>query len=214
MSQSMIGREAQAAAEKFAQNMQKYPIEEQLAINAIAGNVMNGCSWQFVRNAQEFSRHAAAFKNNPRVSLQEVTYAHDRGVSGYLVTMDFQYMLGVLGKESAGLFTQQNLEYISKHRQEALVKLAKLMAGKKFRGRIGVYCTNDSSTITQDGKTYPAFAVTFVEFLQVCQKEGYGVVVDNIPRNPSDVFKRSAAMLKAATVAPSSNAIFFDIAPL
>lgn len=204
----------QQAAEQFAANMTKYPVEEQFAVSAISKNVVNGCSWEFVRNSPEIAKILDRFQSNPHVSAQEVTYAHDKGIRGYLVSMDFQYMLQLLNKEAPGLFSANNLEYISKHRQEAVTGLAKLMAGKKFKGRIGVYCTNDSSTITKDGKSYPAFAVTFVELLQVCQKCGYGVVASGISRAPADVLQRATAMIKAATVAPSSNALFFDIAPL
>lgn len=201
------------AAQKFAENISKYPIEEQIAIGVISKNVMNGCSWEFVRHNREVERNLEAFKNNPHVNVQQVTYSHNKGIGGYLVSMDFQYMLELLRKEAPGLFSQEDLSYIAQHRQKALVDLTKLMAGK-FRGRIGVYCTNDSSTITKDGKSFPAFAITFVELLQVAQKCGYGIVVDNIPRAPGDVHKRMTAMLKAATVAPSSNALFFDIAPM
>ena len=201
------------AAQKFAENISKYPIEEQIAIGVISKNVMNGCSWEFVRHNREVERNLEAFKNNPHVNVQQVTYSHNKGIGGYLVSMDFQYMLELLRKEAPGLFSQEDLNYIAQHRQKALVDLTKLMAGK-FRGRIGVYCTNDSSTITKDGKSFPAFAITLVELLQVAQKCGYGIVVDNIPRAPGDVYKRMTAMLKAATVAPSSNALFFDIAPM
>ena len=38
----------QAAAQRFADNMMKYPEEEKLAIFAISKNVLNGCSWEFV----------------------------------------------------------------------------------------------------------------------------------------------------------------------
>lgn len=200
-------------AQQFAENLTKYPIEEQIAIGVISKNVMNGCSWEFIRHNREVEKNLEAFKNNPHVSLQQVTYSHDKGITGYMVSMDFQYMLNLLRKEAPGLFTEADLQHISHHRQNALTSLAKMMASK-FRGRIGVYCTNDSSTITKDGKSYPAFAITFVELLQLCQKCGYGVVVDNIPRAPGEVYKRASAMLKAATVAPSSNAIFFDIAPM
>lgn len=204
---------SEMVAQKFAENLTKYPIEEQIAIGVISKNVMNGCSWEFVRHNREVEKNIEAFKKNPHVSVQQVTYSHDRGIHGYLVSMDFQYMLDLLRKEAPGLFSQADLQFIAQHRQNALTSVAKLMASK-FKGRIGVYCTNDSSTITKDGKSYPAFAITFIELLQVCQKCGYGIVVDNIPREPGEVFKRATAMLKAATVAPSSNAIFFDIAPM
>lgn len=41
-------------AMQFARNMLKYPDEEQLAVNTISKNVLNGCPWEFVRSTPEF----------------------------------------------------------------------------------------------------------------------------------------------------------------
>ena len=38
-----------AAAQRFADNMEKYPVEEQLAVTLISKNILNGCSWELVR---------------------------------------------------------------------------------------------------------------------------------------------------------------------
>ena len=45
-----VNENVRRAAEQFATNLEKYPIEEQIAITAISKNVLNGCSWEFVRN--------------------------------------------------------------------------------------------------------------------------------------------------------------------
>jgi hypothetical protein len=211
---STVSKDLNAAAEQFARNMSKYPVEEQIAINSISANALNGCSWEFVRRDVDIMKNMDAFKNSKNVSLYEVTYSHDRGIRGYLVCMDFSYMLNIFMKEAPGLFEAKELERIRELHTKALQKLGKLLAGKVFRGRIGIYCTNDGTTITKDGVTYPAFPVSLLELLQVCKQCGYGVVVDNISRNPDEVWKRAPAFLKASTVAPSSNALFIDIAPL
>lgn len=218
MSMSNVNQNAnlQAASEKFAENLAKYPIEEQLAVGAISKNVLNGCSWEFVRQTSDYRKHLEEFKANPNVSVQEVVYNHQAKtkVTGYLVYMNLSYLCNLLNKEAPGLINQKDLELASKHREEAVESLYKKMKDRTFKGRIGIYCTNDSQSITVSGKTYPAYAVSLREMLQVAERCGYGVEVAGAVRRPSDVLAREDAVLKAMTVAPSSNAMFIDIAPL
>lgn len=213
---SNVNQNAQleAASQRFAENLSKYPIEEQLAVNAISKNVLNGCSWEFVRQTTEFKRHLEEFRANPNVSVQEVMYNHQNKTGGYLVYMNLSYLCNILNKEAPGLINAKDLEMASKHREEAVESLYKKMQSKSFRGRIGIFCTNDSQSITVSGKTYPAYAVSLREMLQVAERCGYGVEVAGAVRQPEDVLKREDAVLKSLTVAPSSNAIFIDIAPL
>lgn len=207
------GNSIEKAAALFNQNLAKYPIEEQLAVELIAENVLNGCSWEFVRRNPELVKNLEAFKNSKNCSIQEVTYNHKTRQTGYLVSMKLDYLLNLLRKEAPGLIDARDLERAAKHHQEAIYKLADTMK-KKYRGRIGVYCTNDSSSITVNGETSPAFAITLMELLQVCVKAGYGIDIDGQVRSPDAVYQHFNEVLKACTVAPSSNAILIKIAPM
>lgn len=200
-------------AMQFARNMLKYPDEEQLAVNTISKNVLNGCPWEFVRSTPEFRSLKGAFDANPNVSLQDVTYDHNMGKTGYLVYMDMAYLCNILRKEAPGLIDGNDLARAQKHREEAAKGLIeKMKAG--YRGVVGIYCTNDSQTITVSGKTYPAFSVTLRELLQVASKMGYGIVFGKSVRDPQSAMAKEDALLKALVVAPSSNAMFISIAPM
>lgn len=201
------------AAKKFEQALSKYPIEEQIAVGLISKNVLNGCSWEFVRPNPEIRRNLDAFKRSKVCSVQEVTYNHSKKIYGYLVYMQMQHLCQILGPSNNGPLVDRDLQIASKHRDEAQLNLAKKMKAG-YRGRIGIYCTNDSQAITVDGKTYPAYAVSLKELCIICQQCGYGIVINGAARNPEEVLKREDAILKASTVAPSSNALFVNIAPL
>lgn len=201
------------AAEQFAINLEKYPIEEQLAITAISKNVLNGCSWEFVRNTSDIRSELDSFKNSKSCELKEVTYSHDKKISGYLILMNLKRLVDILSKEALGVFDQKALQDALTHRQDAVRSCAKLMQ-KGYRGRIGIFCTNDSSTITVDGTSYPAFAVTLNELCDICTRMNYGFLVGGAVRSPNEVKLRADAVIKACIVAPSSNALFIDIAPM
>lgn len=203
----------QRAAQQFATNMEKYPVEEQLAVSAISKNVINGCSWEFIRNNSEIRRYADAFTGSQYCELKEVTYSHDKHLTGYLIMMSLKRMVEILAKEGMGVFNQEDLSKAMKHRQEAVQSCAKLMQ-KGYRGRIGVFCTNDSQTITVDGKSYPAFAITLNELCDICIRTHYGFAVGSAIRTPEQVKAKADAVIKNCIVAPSSNALFIDIAPL
>ena len=108
---------------------------------------------------------------------------------------------------------QSDLMRATEHRKEAILSLAKKM-GTGYKGKIGIFCTNDSQTITVDGKPYPAYAISLKELLQVCQRYNYGILVDQQVRTPSQVLQREEYVMSKLVVAPSSNALFIDIYPM
>lgn len=201
------------AAKAFADALSKRPIEEQIAVNLITKNVLNGCSWEFIRNNPDIGRNMEAFKNSKTVSIQEVTYDAQRKTFGWLVYMRMDKLLEILDAKNSGPLVEEDAQIAQKHRHEAgELLIHKIQKG--FSGRMGIFCTNDSPTITVSGKTYPAFALTLKEVCGICSKMGYGIVVGKEPRDPKQVLEREDAVIKSLTVAPSSNALFIEIAPM
>lgn len=200
-------------AKRFEASMNTKPLEEQIAVGLITKNVLNGCSWEFTRKTPEVTRNMELFKNSKTCSVQEVTYDHAKKITGYLVYMQMGKLLELLGPSNNGPLIQSDVQLAEKHRKEASESLIKkLQSG--YAGKIGIFCTNDSQTITISGKAYPAYAVTFKELCTICSKMGYGIVVSGEPRDPQQALQREDAMLKYMVVAPSSNALFIDIAPM
>lgn len=212
MGTNNVNQSTMEAAKKFEEALAKAPIEEQIAVGLISKNVLNGCSWEFVRPNPEIRRNLDAFKQSSVCSVQEVTYNHKQKIYGYLVYMQMNHLCKLLGPSNNGPLEDRDLRIASKHREEAQVNLAKKMK-HGYKGRIGIFCTNDSQAITVDGKTFPAYAVSLKELCIICQQCNYGIVINGVVRDPAEVLKREDAILKASTVAPSSNALFITIAP-
>lgn len=209
----MEERSLNSAAKQFEENLSKYPIEVLIAVGLISKNVLNGCSWEFTRDKLEIKKHLQEFQKSKYVSAQEVIYNHEKNITGYLIYMKFDALLNLLAKEAPGLITQKDIQIANKNREESILSLANLMK-KGFTGRIGIYCTNDSQAITIKGKTFPAFAVTFKELLQICSSQGYGILVKGVSRRPAELERFEDKIIKASIVAPSSNALLIDIAPV
>lgn len=201
------------AAKIFEESLSKRPIEEQIAVGLISKNVLNGCSWEFSRNNPDIRRNLDAFRNSKTVSAQQVTYDSKQGVFGWLICMKIDKLLEIMDVKNGGPLVPKDFKIADDHRKQAIETLvSKMQSG--FKGRLGIFCTNDSQTITVSGKTYPAYAITLQELCGICSKMGYGVVVSGEPRNPADVLKREDAVVKSLVVAPSGNALFIEIAPM
>lgn len=205
-------RELLEAAKRFEKALSTRPIEEQIAVGLISKNVLNGCSWEFVRPNPEIRKNLDAFKNSKVCSVQEVTYNHKNNIYGYLVYMQMNVLCNLLSPANRGPLSDKDLEIASEHRKEAQINLAKKMKSG-YKGKIGIFCTNDSQTITVDGTTFPAYAVSLKELCVICQQCNYGIFINGSVRDPAEVMKREDAIIKASTVAPSSNALFIQIAP-
>ena len=150
------------AAKRFEKALADKPVEEQIAVGLISKNVINGCSWEFVNKNAIIKENYEAFKNSNTCSINEVTYNHQKGVTGYLIYIKMDRLLELLGPANCGPLVQKDVEYAEKHRKEAGESLIKKIQ-KGYSGMIGIYCTNDSQTITVSGKSYPAYAVTLKE---------------------------------------------------
>lgn len=203
----------QELARRYQEALSKRPIEEQIAVGLISKNVLNGCSWEFVRPSNEVIKNMEAFNKSSVCSVQEVTYNHEKGIYGHLIYMKMEHLCKLLSVENQGPVAVDDLKMAARHRQEAQAALIKrIKAG--YKGLIGIFCTNDSQTITVDGQTFPAYAITLKELCVICKECGYGIVIKDKVRLPEDVLAREDAIIKASTVAPSSNALFISIAPL
>lgn len=205
-----------AAAQRFENNLSKYPYEEQIAVGAVMRNLLNGCSWEFSAPNPEIKRNLELFKNSKTCSVQSVTMSVDPIKKGYLIYMKMDYLISLLAKEAPGLVSKKDLERASNHRQSAVVGLNVLLR-KGFKGTVGIFCTNDTQSVTIDGERMNAFAVSFREAMQVCERCNYSLILNYngrvIALSPAEAMKKENAILDKLEVAPSKNALLINLAP-
>lgn len=205
-----INEQVRVAAEKFASDLTKYPAEEQIAVATISKNVLNGCSWEFVRENSELKKNKVLFERSAYCRLYEVTYSGTKGIKGYMVYMDFVRLIQILNEIGMGVFNQTDLQKSQEHRRDAVLKCDKIMKSG-YKGQIGIFCTNDSSTITDQGKTYPAFAITLNELAQLMKTNGYGMIAGDKMISPDQLIAKEEGVIARLKVAPSSNALYISI---
>lgn len=203
----------QKIAKEFERALTDKPIEEQLAASIVTNNIFNGCSWEFCRMDSLLRRYEAEFTQSKTCSLHKITYDREQEVQGYLVYMKMDRLLELLGPNNNGPLRTSDLEIVKQQREAALeTLLRRILSG--YIGKIGIYYTSDTQTVTVQGRSFPACAITLQELCSVCLMKGYGIVVDGEPRDPKQVLQRENAVIEALMPAPSANALFIDIAPM
>ena len=192
------------AAFQFAKALESYPEEVGMAVGTIIENFVNGCSWAFIPDSnREYLTYSEMVEKNP-----EMTSVKVRG--GYLLTMNMDYLIQVLRRTAGNYVTPKDLELASAHRQEALVKLDKYMKNKN-QGVIGIYCLNDSPSITIDGIRYPALCVTLNDLLALCVRNGYYLKLGGHRRTPKEVAAHSREVISRLSLPPSRNALMIEL---
>lgn len=195
------------AAVKFAEELNKYPVEVAVGVGVVIPNLVNGCSWGFVTDTNsEYARILDNIRANPNMASFNI-----RG--GYLYSINMDYLLSILSKVAGGFVTNKDLQIASEHRQKALEDLEKFMK-KGGSGKIGIYNLNDSPRITVKGVSYPAFCVTLQDLLALCVRNGYGLKLGNQVRTPGSVSQHAVQVVEKLEIAPSGNALFIEIAKM
>ena len=198
---------------KFLKVLQRKPIEEQIAVSAIAKNVFNGCCWEFIRSSLDIKRNLDAFKNSSVCCLQKVIYDHKKNIYGYIIYMKRQYLYSLLDENNDGPLNEEDLRYSKKMYYDAKEGIIEIMA-RRYRGRIGIYHTKDSLGITVDGNYYPAFSVTLRDLCNICEEKKYGILIGDTVIGPEQILTKEDEIIENLTVAPGSDALFINIAPI
>lgn len=199
-----MNRQVELASERFAKEMEKYPVEVRVGVGIVLPNLINGCTWGFVSGTnQDYIKCLDSIAANPNMSSYKVK-------GGYLYNINMDYLLKILNSVVGGLVTQKDLQLASQHRQKALADLEKFMR-KGGQGRIGIYNLNDSPRITVNGETFRAFCVTMNDLLAICVRNGYKLNLGGALRTPGQVSAHASQVIEKLVVAPSGNALFIDI---
>ena len=198
--------------EAFERALLDKPIEEQMAASLAGKNLLNGASWAFCRMDPVLEEQEAAFANSSTCSLQRVTYNRQMGILGYLVYMKLDRICELLGPDSRGPLTAEEIASVKKQNMENKTALIDRIASG-YTGKIGIYYTGDGGSLTISGRTFPAYALTLDELCAICQRVNYGIVIGGEARDPRQVLAKKEDVLESLLLAPGSNALLVDIGP-
>lgn len=129
---------------------------------------------------------------------------------GYLI----EFQPGVMDKIIGFIDPSTNPQAVAKKREKiAQASQASLLSflQKGQTGLVGFYCTNESQTITINGKAYPAFSVNSKQFFTALAQYNRRVRVQGKVIEPRQAFEHLTSVLARCEKAPSSNAVMIEV---
>lgn len=193
---------------EYAKKAKSLPPSTQYAIVTVLPNIANGAFWGFT-NVTDIREHSEALKTDPNIQLRRV------GTKDVIVEVAPNYLISatasVVGKDK---FNQKDIDTMIEYSAKAVVEFEKFLlnkAKKGFAGLIGVYCTNDTTSISYKGVSYPAFRLPIIKALQICEKFKYKVKVKGQWMAPGQAMSAGQDLFDSLIVSPTKTGVFMEI---
>ena len=208
--QKQVEQQINALAKYVSTN---FPEGAQFAIVTAGANSKHGCFWGF-SDVRTLRNKIEAIKQEPSIQVRRLAN------EACLIEIKPDRMLQILNAANPNLFTAKDCEDAKQMMQEAEGDFIKYMLtnGKKSPDKqnntIGIYCTNDVTTIKHKGQSYPAFRVNLETALRYMDQYQYGIVVDNKVITARQVVSMGPSVYEKFTLSPTKTGIFVQVKPL
>lgn len=202
--------EEQAMLRQLQENLNKLPLEEQLASTVCARHLANGACWGFdsdtpggdVRGYLEDLKEAQTENIIPFKLLRGHVFDYVNFDNAVTI---FRKVVGSQG------FGQKAEQFARKRRESALADLQKFAQEGKG-GTVGFFNTNSSDTITKNGKTYPSFCLNARDFFGILSQAGYQIrTAKGTVAKASDAYQSLSGVMKELEKSPSSNSVLVEV---
>lgn len=190
----------------YAKKAQSLPASTQFAITTVLPNIANGAFWGFttVNDARE---HAEVLKKDSNIVLRRVK-------KDVIIEVSPRYLMSAVSAVDPNLITQKDINRMNDFSAKAVVDFEKFLVlkGKTgFAGLIGVYCTNDTTSISYKSVSYPAFRLPLSKVLQVCNTFKYMIKVNGTWMLPQKAMEAGQALYDSMTISPTKTGVFIEI---
>ena len=186
----------------------------QYAIILAAPSVHNGAFWGFT-TMESIKGHLAVIKESaPNLTARKIG-------NSCLVEVNPTYLINGIQTIDPEAITQADIDKIQQAKAEAhvafrkyLLKQAKqvIKTGKPFSGIVGIYCTNDVTTISYKGVNYPAFRLNMQDTLIYLHECRYMIQVGGQFVSPQAAMSAQGnALWDSLVVSPTKTGAFMTI---
>ena len=201
-----MGTQSNKPEVDYAKKAKSLPDSTQFAIVTVLPNIANGAFWGF-SSVEEVKGYADALKGDSNIQLRRVG-------KDVIVEVAPNYLISATASVGKELINQKDVDRMSDFSSKAVVEFEKFLLnkGKKgFSGLVGIYCTNDTTTISYKGTSYPAFRLPIAKALQICNKFKYMIKVNGNWVAPSSAMESGQALFDSLIVSPTKTGVFMEI---
>lgn len=202
-------------ANESARKAKQMPQGVQYAITTVLPNISNGAFWGFT-SMREIESHVQAIREAaPNIVARRLNNA-------CLIEVNPTYLLQAVQAIDPEAIGQQELNDIMEAKASAHLAFEKFLlargkssakTGKLWDGIIGIYCTNDVTSIASKGINYPAFRLNLSDVLNYLHTYGYTVEVGGrmIPA-ASAIRIQDNSLWDSLQLSPTKTGIFMRVA--
>lgn len=190
----------------YAKKAKNLPASTQFAIVTVLPNIVNGAFWGFT-TVSDATSHAEELKKDPNIQLRRIG-------KDVIVEVAPNYLVSATASVDSSIITQKDIDKMSEYTAKAVVDFEKFLLnkGKKgFSGIVGLYCTNDTTSISYKGTSYPAFRLPITKALQICNTFKYVIKVNGQWLTPQQAFSAGQALFDSLKVSPTKTGVFAEI---
>ena len=193
-----------------AKRAEDLPDGVRYAIVTALANSSNGAFWGFTDMA-DVKSHADIIKADKNLAARKIQNA-------VLIEVNPQYLIDCCNIIDKRTFTDKDIRRMQECIKKAAIDFEKFLISKAVKGesqkpiRVGIYCTNDVTSIRCDGNLYPAFRVNMATAVNLLDKWGYAIAV-GVGLTPAGQLRNNFKEIFASSLlSASKTGIFIDIA--
>lgn len=181
----------------------------QYAIASVLPNIKTGAFWAFT-DMKDVKDHVEALRSDKNITVRRIADA-------CLLEVNGKYLLSAITSIDPDALSQQDIYEIQLSRAKAVMNLEKFLISKgknterRFGGTVGIYCTNEVSTISYKGVNYPAFCVAITDVLNALGVFGYEIQVGGKFIDAMKAVSAGQVLWDSMKLSPTKTGIFINI---
>lgn len=195
-------------ARENAKKAQQLPPSAQYAIVKVLPNILNGAFWGFT-DLRDIKAHYDALSQDKNITPRKL------GANACLLEVNPAYIIKAVQLVDSQTITDTDLNNMQKAMAEAQIDFEKFLIkmGKRgsFTGTVGIYCTNDTTSIVNKGKSYPAFRLSMGDVLTRLNTYGYKIKVGDAFVTPQQATNSGQALWDSVELSPTKTGLFITI---
>ena len=178
----------------YAKRAKSLPASTQFAIITVLPNIANGAFWGFT-TVVDAKKHAEDLKKDPNIQLRRVG-------NDVIVEVAPNYLMSTTASVDAGLITQKDIDRMTDFSVKAVVEFEKFLLNKG---------TNDTTSISYKGTSYPSFRLPISKVMQICNTFKYMIKLNGQWVTPSQAMSSGQVLFDSLIVSPTKTGVFMEI---
>ena len=179
------------------------------AFQLVARNLKNGVFWGFT-TMEEVKKHADDIRQDGNLRARKV------GAKDCIIEVVPEYIFNNIVSILPEAFSPNDVQKMQENMGSAVVEFEKFLINKGisnpgFGATIGIYSTNNVTSISYKGYAYPAFRLNMDMALNLLAHNGYQVKVGGVFINAVQAINSQPKLWESTQLSPTKTGVFINV---